>query len=200
MKTKLLTSAYVIFLCLQFSMVMATNIQNHHRYSSEVPLAGNAFITTSTKGSTEVITKNGLGNWTSTNTIISTYFKVSHRGILHLSLKARVPSGKSVIKVTINSVSHVISIKDSSYNTYSVGDFNVLPGYVKVDLQGVKKTGDYFADVSHIIFENPSSEGDNIFCNDPNFYYWGRRGPSCHLKYTKPTSKDVVNRQQKVDI
>lgn len=192
MKTKLLASAYVIFLCLQFCMVMATNIENRHPYSSEVPLAGNAFITTSTKGSTEVITKNGLGNWTNISTTISTYFKVSHRGILHLKLKAKVPSGKSVIKVSINGISHAISIKDSSYNIYSVGDFNVLQGYVKVDLQGVKKTGDYFADVSHIIFKSPSSEGDNIFCNDPNFYYWGRRGPSCHLKYTNPTTKDVL--------
>ncbi|WP_276833346.1 DUF3472 domain-containing protein [Chryseobacterium cucumeris] len=197
---KIIYTVFLFFISCNFFIAASPPRIIPYILASEVPLAGNAFITESATGSTETITNSGLENWTSENTVVSTYFKVSNAGILSISLKANIPLGNSNVKVTINGVSQNVSINSSSYQIYSVGDFNVSPGYVKVDLQGLTKTGNYFGNVSHIIFDGPAALGNNVFCNDPNYYYWARRGPSCHLAYTVPTSNDVLYYYNEVKI
>ncbi len=188
MKAKLFFIVILSFLCCQnFNAAKKPN----YKLDQEVPLAGNAFVTSAPPGAPEVITNNGLGNWINPNTIVSTYFKVGNSGTLNLSLKAKVPSGTSTIKITVNGVSQNISITGSTYAIHPVGNFSVPVGYVKVDLQGITKTGGYFADVSHLIYLGDASNGTNLFCNDPNYYYWARRGPSCHLSYVLPSNTDV---------
>lgn len=160
--------------------------------TTNVPIAGNSFLTVKPSGATEVITSTKLANWTRSNTIISTYFKVNNTGTLHIGLKASVPSGSSVVKVTIGSVSKNVILAGSAFIDYSAGDFTISnPGYVKVDLQGVSKTGGYFADVTDITFSGTAATGTNIYSNDPSYYYWARRGPSCHLGYTIPTTNNI---------
>jgi len=192
MKIKLLFATFLVFsFCFLFSANYSSNV-SYYPPSNEVALAGNAFITYSPAGAPEVITSNGLGNWVNPNTIISTYLKVSNAGTLTLSLKARVPSGSSTAKITVNGVSQTITMTGSAYMEYPVGDFTVsTPGYVKIDLQGVTKTGGYFGDASHFIFSGSATTGTNIFSNDTSYYYWARRGPSCHLGYVIPTTNNV---------
>ncbi|MDR4892907.1 MULTISPECIES: DUF3472 domain-containing protein [unclassified Chryseobacterium] len=160
--------------------------------SFSVPVAGNSFLTVKPSGASEVITSTNLGNWTNSNTVISTYFRVSNTGTLNLGLKASVPSGTSVVKITVGNISKNMTLTGSSNKEYTVGDFTVsTPGYVKVDLQGVSKTGGYFADVTDITFSGAASTGTTIYSNDPSYYYWARRGPSCHLNYVVPTTDNV---------
>jgi hypothetical protein len=160
--------------------------------SISVPVAGNSFLTVKPSGASEVITSTSLGNWTNANTVISTYFRVSNTGTLNIGLKASVPSGTSVVKVTVGNTSKNVTLTGSTKTDYIAGDFTVsTPGYVKVDLQGVSKTGGYFADVTDITFSGPASTGTNIYSNDPSYYYWARRGPSCHLNYTIPTTDNI---------
>lgn len=157
-----------------------------------VPVAGNSFLTVKPSGANEVITSTKLGNWTNSNSVISTYFRVSNSGTLNIGLRASVPSGTSVVKVTIGNVSKNVTLTGSAYTNYIAGDFNIpSAGYVKVDLQGVSKTGGYFADLTDITFSGPAASGTNTFSNDPSYYYWARRGPSCHLGYTIPTTSNV---------
>ncbi|WP_206537980.1 DUF3472 domain-containing protein [Sphingobacterium deserti] len=63
-------------------------------------------------------------------------------------------------------------------------------GYVKLDLQGVSKTGGYYGDVSHLLVSGIPSE-KLLYANDPDYYYWARRGPSCHMGYSIPTNEAV---------
>lgn len=157
-----------------------------------VPIAGNSFFTVKPSGTSEVITSTNLGNWTNSNTVISTYFRVSNTGTLNIGLKASVPSGTSIVKVTVGNTSKNVTLTGSTSKNYTVGDFTISsPGYVKVDLQGVSKTGGYFADVTGVTFSGSASAGTNIYSNDPAYYYWARRGPSCHLNYTIPTTSNV---------
>ncbi|WP_412850905.1 DUF3472 domain-containing protein [Chryseobacterium sp. PMSZPI] len=168
----------------------ASAIKNASSFS--VPVAGNSFLTVKPSGASEVITSTKLGNWTNSNTVISTYFRVSTTGIVKIGLKASVPSGTSIVKVTIGNISKNVSLTGSAYTDYTVGDFTVsTPGYVKVDLQGVSKTGGYFADVTDVTFSGTASTGTNIYSNDPSYYYWARRGPSCHLNYVIPTTNNI---------
>lgn len=159
----------------------------------EVPLAGNAFITTKGAQANETITANGLANWTDENTVTSTYFRVGQAGRVYLKLRAKVaPEGNSsTVRVFLNDESKDVELSGAEYETYSVGYFDTDSGYVKVDVQGVEKTGGYFADLSHILVGGEPVSEHILFANDPDYYYWARRGPSCHIGYVVPTSDAV---------
>jgi Domain of unknown function (DUF5077)/Domain of unknown function (DUF3472) len=156
----------------------------------EIPLAGNAFITKNIIKGTEEISEKGLVGWTNKDAIISCYFKVSKAGLLNIAIKAKTPSSqKSSITVTVNNSSFTANLSEATWKTISIGSISIdKPGYVKVDLQGISRTGNYFAEVSDIILNGESTMGENYFANDSVNYYWSRRGPSCHLNYTTPNA------------
>lgn len=154
-----------------------------------VPIGGNAYITQSVSGFTEKINENGLTNWTATSTTISVYFKTGQTGQLDLAIKAKTdPAGNSMIKVLVNGSPFTVNVSGASSKTYFAGTVNIATaGYVKVDLQGISKTGTSFAEVSDIMIGGTATSANLIFASDAANYYWSRRGPSCHLSYTVPT-------------
>ncbi|OPB88863.1 DUF3472 domain-containing protein [Elizabethkingia ursingii] len=198
MRLKLLTSILIGIALFGLDSCRENNMTSEESISSEkkyflfsVPVAGNSFLTAKPSGAKEVITSK-LSNWTNSNAVISTYFRVSNPGTLNIGIKASVPSGTSIVKVTVGNVSKNVTLTGSANTIYTAGDFNIsTPGYVKVDLQGVSKTGDYFADVTDITFSGTAASGTNIFSNDTSYYYWARRGPSCYLRYISPTNSNI---------
>lgn len=163
----------------------------------EVPLGGNAFITYAPAGATEVINSAGLANWTNANTIVSSYVKLPHSGDVRVKIRAKVlPTGaSSVVKLTINGISKQITLKGDNFQTYTIGTYALNnAGYIKMDLHGISKSGGYFADVSHLILDSTATAGSLIYSNNnvDNNYYWSRRGPSCHLNYTIPTTQQIA--------
>ncbi|WP_278553456.1 DUF3472 domain-containing protein [Elizabethkingia bruuniana] len=159
----------------------------------EIPLAGNAFITQKAPDATTTISREGLTKWNSTGSIASTYFRVDRPGQIILGIKAKSgTSGSSTLKVSLNGISKNVTINSSAFSDYNIGTFNISkPGYIKVDIQGITKNNNTFGDVSHITATGDALSGKNIFSNDPAYYYWARRGPSCHLGYTLPNSEDI---------
>ena len=195
-KQKMLSAILIIagiFACGKDKSISgAPKMQNHSTAappasSYNVALAGNGFVTTLPAGNAEVITTNGLGNWTSASSITSVYFRLGLTGQLNVAVKAKVPDGTSVIKVTVNGTSFNVTLSGNTYNTYTAGSVNITAaGYVKVDLQGISKTGGYFADVSDIVISGAATANNVVYANDPENYYWSRRGPSVHLQFTPP--------------
>lgn len=155
-----------------------------------VPLGGNAFITQKAANANEVITANGLGNWNSPESVISVYFRVENPGTMAISLRMKVPAGSSTFKVSLgNNQSRTKTTANVAYDTVSVGNFEVLTkGYIKIDIQGVSKTGNYFGDISDLIIKGQPVTNTTYFVRDniDNRFYWGRRGPSVHLNYKVP--------------
>ena len=156
--------------------------------NTEVALAGNAYLTQLPQGATEQITDNGLSNWTNKESVTSTYFSLGQTGVLSVAIKAKVaPTGSSVVSVSINGTPFTINLSGSEYKTYFAGTVTITTtGYVKVDLKGISKTGNYFADVSAVMIGGTATMSNLVFANDPANFYWSRRGPSCHLNYTTP--------------
>ncbi|WPQ66442.1 DUF5077 domain-containing protein [Chitinophaga sancti] len=153
-----------------------------------VALAGNAYVTNLPSGAAEVITSYGLGNWTNPSSITSVYVRLGKTGTLNVGLTAKVPSGTSNIKVTVNGTQFNATLTGTSYSSYNIGSVSIADtGYVKIDLQGVNKTGGYFADVSQINISGTATTSNVVFANDPDNYYWSRRGPSVHLSFTPPS-------------
>lgn len=189
---KSIFSLITFFFAANLALASAPGIISYNENTYKIPLGGNAFITHPVSNGTEKITDYGLIHWTSSQAVVSTYFKVSNSGMLNIKVRAKVFFDKSsTIKITVNGVSHKIFMKGTSFNTYSAGSFYVPAGYVKVDLQGVSKNGLYFGRVTDLLIDGPATSGKNIFSNQKDNFHFARRGPSCHLLYVVPTSENV---------
>ncbi|WP_392469413.1 DUF3472 domain-containing protein [Sphingobacterium cellulitidis] len=180
--------------------VLANKPINQSDSTYSIPLAGNAFITVFDGQTTERITENGLTNWKNSKTIISTYLRVHKAGNLKLSLNSKSNSGNSSIKVSVNGVSKKVDLKNGSSTTTEVGSFKVDTGYLKIDVQGIDKSGDNFGELNSF-----SATGDAVsmgltYCNDPEYYYWARRGPSCHLAYIAPSNDKIQYYYSEIEV
>lgn len=154
-----------------------------------IPLQGNAFVINESSGA--VIDKDGLVKWSSNTSKISTYFRIERTGMYSLKLNAKSGLGGTV-KVELNDLKKEVKLSGVKYNEHLVGVFEVKkPGYLKLDLQGISKTGATFGEVSDVLVEGDIKSDEILFSNDPEFYYWARRGPSCHLNYEIPTTENI---------
>lgn len=152
-----------------------------------VALAGNAFVVPQNSAT---IHNEGLQKWESEQTVTSVYLQTSNAGELSVKIRAKT-AGTSEVKVTINGTSAHVTLDGGEYQDVDAGKFAVEKGYVKIDLQGVSKSGAYFAEVSDLIVGGSAVKDGALYSNEKDYYYWARRGPSCHLAYSVPTDKDV---------
>lgn len=159
-----------------------------------VPLGGNSWITTQSKTGNEKITANGWQNWTESETVFSTYVYLAKPGNLVLSAIFNVPNGQSQIQVTIEKVTKTIKVS-SSGNETKIGEWKVKKaGYVRIDFQGLSKTGAVFANFENLLISGSAVDEKTAFVknNQDNFFYWGRRGPSVHLNFdTSQISSEI---------
>ena len=180
-----------ILLFLAFSAIGAHAAKPVTPISSDavVALAGNAFVTSSSANATEVITGNGLSNWTSPDTVTSIWFRMAAAGSATLSLDASLAGSKtSQIRVTANGTPFNLTLSKGRTQTYAIGTISVpTAGYVRVDLQGVSKSGSYFGDVSALRVNATTALN---YANDAANYYWSRRGPSVHMGYAVPANTE----------
>jgi hypothetical protein len=148
----------------------------------EVPLGGNSYVTKGEDGG------RGRPRWTSPETVRSVYFRVDRAAELKLGLKAKLAEGESRIRVLIDGKSRELELKGGEAAALEIGSFPVKEaGYVRIDLQGLKKSGEVFGDLEAITVEAPDEAVLNyVKDNEGNRFYWGRRGPSVHLGYPLP--------------
>jgi hypothetical protein len=150
-----------------------------------IPVAGNSWVINDVMRSGEVITAAGITDWRSPDSSIRTYFRIEQPGELKISLRLKVKSGVSEIEVTSGGKSEKIALTNLTFDTINVGSFNFeKPGYQWIDLKGLTKTSSVFAEITDIILQGGPAEGKIYFVKDD--FYFGRRGPSVHLKYNIP--------------
>jgi hypothetical protein len=185
-KLSLVYSLFLIgFVSCKNNIVSKKNSVNNST-SIEISLAGNAFITKNVANGTEEITENGLVGWSNGGAVISIYVKIMEAGVYNFGLNSKNKSHqKSSIKITIDEKIFTITDFAPDLGTKNIGQINILkPGYLKIDLQGITKTSDYFPEISSLTISADADKIKNlIYANDPENYYWSRRGPSCHLNY-----------------
>jgi len=182
------------FLSIYLSVILLTIFTHHSAcFSSEpvksksiaIPAAGNSWLINDVMRSDEVITREGITNWSNAKSVIRTYFRIEKPGEIKISLRIRVKSGVSEIEVSSNGKSKKISLSNQSFDTVNIGTFNFeKPGYQLIDLNGLTKTSTVFADVTDIILSGGPAEEKVYYVKDD--FYFGRRGPSVHLKYNIP--------------
>lgn len=166
----------------------AVALQDSNRI--HVPIGGNSWIR---KGKTEKISEAGLSDWTSKESTIETYVRLSKTGKINLSLKASSETGKSKIRITIAARSKEITLSGIE-KIYDLGSWEINKmGYLKLTVQGISKSGKEFGKLTEWILEGSAIDEKTSFVKDNsgNFFYWGRRGPSVHLNYPIPADENI---------
>ena len=153
--------------------------------SIEIPVAGNSWILDKVSESTTLIGDQGITNWTNANDELGTYVYVSRTGSINVGIKGHVLKGQASIEVSLNNNHQVVELSNTNVEIIPVGEFYVDEiGYQQVIIRGKSSSSDTFPQLSHVVIGGDATEGQNYYVKDD--FYWGRRGPSVHLKYTKP--------------
>jgi hypothetical protein len=156
-----------------------------------IPVGGNTWVVNSPEATTRMIADSGLSRWVDSTTIIRTFFWTEQAGEIGLGLRARVTGGRSRLAVTLGNLTTDVSLSNARFDTIPVGHFVVrTAGYQRVDLRGIEKTGETFAEVTDLLISGSATKGNVSFVR--NEFYWGRRGPSVHLNYGVPAGADDV--------
>lgn len=157
-----------------------------------VPLGGNSWVTA--KAGSEKVTNNGWINWQHADAVFSTWVYVTKKGTVHIASAITVPEGRSVIQCTVNGKT-VRTTVEGPTKKYMLGDYMVNDsGYVKIDVQGVSKTGTVFATMDALQLSGTAVDAQTLFVksNEGNYFYWGRRGPSVHINYDVSDARDEI--------
>lgn len=149
-----------------------------------IPLGGNGYV-----GKGARITDKGLVDWSDIQAVPSIYFRVSTPQLLNIALVMRVPEGESLIKIQSGAKSFQKKISNTQFDTISIGKIEVkTAGHVKIDIQGLKKTDTYFAEITDLIISGDKVDQDLVYVKKGSSFHFGRRGPSVHLRYDIPPS------------
>jgi hypothetical protein len=174
---KLLCIVFTLFACKQEPSFDVSLLQ------TEIPATGNSWIVNDVHKSSEVVTQDGITNWQDDNDIIRTYFYTEKETTIPFGIIAK---GISEIKISFNDQTEIVNLYNSEFDTIYVGNYaSSGKGYHHIDIQGISKTTETYADVKSIVFKQPEDSTLVKYIKDD--FYFGRRGPSTHLVFEPPT-------------
>ena len=158
-----------------------------------VPLAGNSFRTAPVPGR-DGLRRGDAVVWDDRRAVFSIFFRVDRAADLELELVARNTGGRSTIVASVDDETFKAAIEDQDFKPHRLGAIRVAkPGYVRVDLAGTERTGPSFGEFRDLLVSSHTDglQLDYVKNNDGNMYYWGRRGPSVHLRYEVPRELEL---------
>jgi len=182
MKKRVIT---LFFLC---SLITScANRQLEPEGTVDIPIQGNSYTTS---GGRDIISsRNGAVNKNASwdqETTVSTFFRVSKDGDLVVSLNYS-SDADAKMKVTIAQKTFTVNCPQGEEKSVFIGKIKkIKQGYVRVDFSDIQKTGASFPELTSLTVSGGAVKDTLFFVNNPEFYYWGRRGPSVHINYTLP--------------
>ncbi|MFC1759259.1 DUF3472 domain-containing protein [Planctomycetota bacterium] len=152
-----------------------------------VPVQGNAFQT-APKPSGRAFRRNRAIQWDDSNSVFSVHLHVDRQAEIFLKLKGSVSDGASTLRVTTGAASFDVTLESSEPRLYDIGRITIPAGYVRIDLQGVDLEKGKPVELHDIVVVSDTADLkiDYVKNNKGNMFYWGRRGPSVHLRYEVP--------------
>lgn len=154
----------------------------------KIPMAGNTFRTAPQPGGNGA-QRNGTAAWSDPDAVFSVYFHVDRPASLRLAINAAVRDGSSTIQTRVGKDTFKTDLTGTEPATREIGIIKIAEaGYVRVDFQGDARTGEVFAEIRDLVISSDTDglKLDYVKTNDGNMFYWGRRGPSVHLRYEVP--------------
>lgn len=181
----------VCMLAIYHNSIYSKDFAKDNQSKISIPAAGNSWLINDLMHTEDVITSSGITNWKETSDRIRTWFRTENTGELNLSVRCRISSGSSKIEILAGGQKKVITLTNKEFDTINLGTFSIdKPGYQWVEFSGISKEGTTFADVSHILISGKAAHGKIYFVKDD--FYFGRRGPSVHLRYDIPAEASDI--------
>ncbi len=160
-----------------------------------VPMGGNSYLVASKPGSEDGLHRGGTEvRWHDPESKWAVWFHVDRPATLRLSLASAETGGRAEVEATVGDRTVTAMLPGGESPTADLGTFDVPgPGYVRVELQGLKREGGAFArdPALRVASATPDLAVAAVMTNDGAMYYWGRRGPSVHLAYSMPPEKEL---------
>lgn len=158
-----------------------------------VPVAGNAFRTGPSPGG-KGFQRNGTIAWNDTKDVFSVYFHVSQPAVLNLAINALSRNRASTLSARVGQEQFAMVVKGREMKAHVVGQVEVAKaGYVRVEFQGNGTAGEFHVEIRDLIVSSDTEalKLDYVTSNKGNMFYWGRRGPSVHLRYDVPRDRKL---------
>ena len=123
-----------------------------------VGVSGNGYVTRQQDGAR--ITQRGVTHWTNPKSIVSIYFYLHQPTTADLSLYAK---GHSEIKVSYGKKDFKVNLQSDDFTKVPVGSIDIRQaGYVRIDLQGVSKSGESFGEIKQLIADNVTGKSNYV--------------------------------------
>lgn len=164
--------------CLDTDLLTEINSQNSIGW--QVPLGGNAYDLNTVSAD----------NLLSTIISIYVYSQIPGRVLAALRVKG---IGKANITVVHNSLTlaqkREVAFAGREFQLVNCGYFDItMPGYTRFDIEGIQLD----ENITDLVLVSDSLLNSSLkFVSDPKDFYYGRRGPSVHLKYSVPADADI---------
>ena len=176
------------------SLLLATFTHAAKPASWVIPVGGNAYHTQRADASQDGLDRHSGIRWQDPDSVFSIFFHIDRPAELNLAVVPSQLTGDSTLKTTVTGTSFETHVPDGPPRPIPIGSITAKQaGYVRVDLQGLKKSGVSFPNISQLVVSSPTAglTLDFVKSNDGNMFYWGRRGPSVHLIYQMPAGKTI---------
>lgn len=158
-----------------------------------IPVVGNVFMSAPVPGN-QGISRRGTLSWSNPENVYSLYFHIDRPAQLKLGLLAQNSEGSANIEIRIAKEAIPIELAESSKSPLPIGLIQTeQAGYVRVDIQGRHRTGTNYGKLDQLTVssDTPELQLDFVRNNKGNMFYWGRRGPSVHLRYSVPEDRPI---------
>lgn len=156
-----------------------------------IPLAGNAFRTAPSFGNSG-IGRDGTLILGKPGEIYSVYFHVDRPASLDLEIRANSDDDSAMLATLIDNQTFQNAVNASDAPTQKIGHIEVeQAGYVRANFQAAKIGAGNRITISDLTIKSETKELtlDYVRSNAGNMFYWGRRGPSVHLRYEVPKER-----------
>ena len=184
--------AYPIATALAF-IVSVGLLNNCNSAEWNIPFSGNAYRTSPTN-SDQGFTRDRGVSWSKPDETISVFFYLNQPASVELAIRASAPSSPSSVVATVGQQRLPFSIRERAPTLVQIGETKELPaGYTKVDLRGENEVSFHGIQAYDLIVRSDLANLEISFVknNQGNMFYWGRRGPSVHLRYHVPREQTL---------
>lgn len=152
---------------------------------------GNSWVINDPHKNQNMITSEGIRNWSDPHDIIRTYFKTEDSGTILLSLHTHSLTGASKITISLGETIRDVDLHSGDGDRIEIGTFHIAePGYHFIEMKGIQRTGSVFGNIQAFELSGMTDKMDITYVRDD--FYWGRRGPSVHLTYETPEDEDIL--------
>jgi len=183
---------FVVFFVVAVQAILSVTCASGGQWS--IPLAGNAFRVDAAAPSRDGIRRDGSVQLADAADRTAVFFRVDRPAAVQLSIRGRGVDGPGGLVVRAGEQAFPVAFESPELTTKPAGELAVAQaGYVRVELATPPQDGAGTVDVRELVVEVADKEivVDFVKNNEGNMYYWGRRGPSCHLSYQMPTEQPL---------